>query len=202
LGDLLVFGRRAGMAAAAYAKEQADIEGPTAGQVEDERKRVIHPFEIEGGENPYMVHEALQEIMIQHAGIMRDGETIQAGIEQLEALKERAARMAANGPLHFNPGWTLVFDVQNMMLLAEAILTGALERRESRGAQWRTDYPDELPEQGATNIVQTWDHDAITVRREPVPAMPPELARLFEAPAAPGVMRQRQDQAGKEPQAR
>jgi succinate dehydrogenase / fumarate reductase flavoprotein subunit len=89
-----------------------------------------------------------------------------------------------------------------MMLLAEAILTGALERRESRGAQWRTDYPDELPEQGATNIVQTWDHDAITVRREPVPAMPPELARLFEAPAAPGVMRQRQDQAGKEPQAR
>jgi succinate dehydrogenase / fumarate reductase flavoprotein subunit len=198
LGDLLVFGRRAGMAAAEYVKEREDWPALSDGQIDDERKRVVHPFEIENGENPYMVHEALQEIMIRHAGIKRDGEGLKEGLDKLQALKERAERMSASGPLHFNPGWTLVFDVQNMMLLAETILIGALERKESRGAQWRTDFPDELPEEGATNIVQTLGTDGIMARRDAVPQMPPELARFFDDPAAPGVMRQRHDQAGKE----
>jgi succinate dehydrogenase / fumarate reductase flavoprotein subunit len=197
LGDLLVFGRRAGMAAQQYAREH-DWPALADSAVRDEVTRVLAPFHVEQGENPYQIHEALQDIMTTHAGIMRAGDTLKAGLDKLQALKDRARRMAATGPVHFNPGWSLVFDVTNMLTLAEAIFTGALAREESRGAHWRTDFPDELPEQGQYNLVQSWTPDGPRVRREPVPSLPPHLAELFQAPAAPGVMRQRAHAAGAE----
>jgi succinate dehydrogenase / fumarate reductase flavoprotein subunit len=190
LGDLLVFGRRAGMAAARYAH---DHDWPTwsESQVRDEQRRVLEPLGRDGGENPYALHEALQDIMTTHAGIMRSGAELRAGLDRVRALKERAARMAAPGPPAFNPGWSLVFDVQNMLTLAEAILVGALHREESRGAHWRTDFPDELPLPERYNLVQTLGPDGIRVRREPVAPIPPDLARLFDHDAAPGVLRLR-----------
>lgn len=188
LGDLLVFGRRAGIAAARFAREH-DWPRVADAAVRDEQRRVLEPFDVEAGENPYAVHEALQDIMATHAGIMRSGPDLRTGLDRLRALGERAARMAARGPLAFNPGWSLVFDVRNMITLAEAIFVGALHREESRGAHWRTDFPEELPAPERYNLVQTLEPDGIRVRREPVPPMPAELARLFDHDAAPGVLR-------------
>jgi succinate dehydrogenase / fumarate reductase flavoprotein subunit len=188
LGDLLVFGRRAGMAAGRHVRD-TDWPALSEAAVRDEEARVVRPFAVEGGENPYHVHEALQDIMTVHAGIMRSGPELKAGLDQLQALKERAHRMQASGPVHFNPGWSLVFDVHNMLTLAETIITGALAREESRGAHWRTDFPDELGEADRYNLIQTETSDGIRVQREAVPRMPPELAALFEHPVAPGVRR-------------
>ncbi len=194
LGDLLVFGRRAGLAAAAYAARRPGTSSLSYSSIEEERRRVLAPFAIESGENPYLIHAQLQQLMSTYAGIMRSGTSLTDGLGHLERLSERANRMSADGGLHFNPGWGLVFDVQNMLTLARAILTGARERRESRGAHWRTDYPDEDPEEGRRNIVQTLGPDGrIKVRDEPVPEMPPDLRRLFDDPVSPGVKRQREE---------
>jgi succinate dehydrogenase / fumarate reductase flavoprotein subunit len=196
LGDLLVFGRRAGLAAAGYASEHADWPEVEDQAVDEERRRVIRPFEIEGGENPYQIHAELQHIMSTYAGIMRSGASLTDGLEHLERLSERAQRMAAEGALHFNPGWGLVFDVENMLTLARAIFTGALSRQESRGAHWRTDFPDERDDEGRRNIVQTLNGQGrIEARPEPVPEMPDTLRRLFDDPVSPGIKRQRADQA-------
>ncbi|MBX5466377.1 MAG: FAD-dependent oxidoreductase [Firmicutes bacterium] len=198
LGDLLVFGRRAGMAAHEYVQNLASLPEVDEAEVRDEMRRVLRPFEVEGGENPYLIHEALQTIMSTYAGIERSGPELEKGLAELEELKARAERMSVDGPLHFNPGWHTVFEVQSMLLLAEAIFRGALERKESRGAHWRTDYPEELPEYGRVNFVQTYEDGRYHIRPEPVPEMPPELARLFEAGVAPGVLRARQAQNGRE----
>jgi succinate dehydrogenase / fumarate reductase flavoprotein subunit len=194
LGDLLVFGRRAGRAAAHYAREHGVAKIPDSA-IKEEEKRVVQPFELEHGENPYAVHEDLQDIMTTHAGIMRSGPELQAGLEKLGALKEKAKRMRATGPLHFNPGWSLVFDVHNMMTLAEAIFTGALAREESRGAHWRTDFPEErTAEQGFYNLVQILGQDGtIHIHEEAVPEPPPELAAILKQKTAPGVLRMRAD---------
>lgn len=195
LADLVVFGRRAGMAAAVYAREHGTPENISEAQVRQEMKRVIRPFEKEPGENPYLIHERLQEIMSHHAGIMRSESGLREGLEKIRDLKERSGNMAITGPLHFNPGWTLVFDVHNMITLAETIFLGALARKESRGAHWRTDFPDELPEEGKHNIVQTLVNDTVRVERRPVAVMPDHLAEFFRHPVAPGVLRARQTAA-------
>lgn len=126
--------------------------------------------------------------MTTYAGIMRSGETLQTGLEKLLALKEEAQTMAINGSRRYNPGWHAVFDVQNMLLLSEGIIRSALERKESRGAHWRTDYPDELPDWQQFNFVESFDGDAIHIRKEPVPEMPEHLARLFTYGKAPGLV--------------
>jgi succinate dehydrogenase / fumarate reductase flavoprotein subunit len=194
LGDLLVFGRRAGMAAAQAALAQSHA-AVSPSLLAEEHRRVMRPLETDRGESPFAVHAALQQIMDAHAGILRSGPGLQEGLDKLKALEDRAQHMAAGGGLPFNEGWGLVFDVRNMLTLAAAILTGALARRESRGAHWRTDFPNEEDAAGRYNIVQVWTPSGIVWRREPVPTMPPDLAQLFDAPAAPGVLRARRGPA-------
>lgn len=193
LADLLVFGRRAGDGALAYARGVAELPQIDEGEIEAEIQRVLAPFSISHGENPYLIHEELQDIMSAHAGIVRSGPDLEEGLDKLQALTERAANMGITGSKVYNPGWHAVFDVQSMLTLASLIFRGALARKESRGAHWRTDYPDELPEMGQWNFVQTVDGG---LRQEPVPQMPEELQKLFERGMAPGVWTSQQD--GKE----
>lgn len=191
LGDLLVFGRRAGMSAAEYAQGVSSDPRVDEAEVRDEMKRVIHPYEIENGENPYMIHEALQDIMVNHAGIVRNGPELEEGLQKMLELQERAKNMAASGPIHFNPGWHTVFDVQSLLTLGELVLRGAIARRESRGAHWRLDYPDELPEMGKFNFIQYLKDGKVEMREGEVPQMPAELQKFFEEGVAPGVLAKR-----------
>ncbi|PSR34054.1 MAG: fumarate reductase/succinate dehydrogenase flavoprotein subunit [Sulfobacillus benefaciens] len=187
LADLLVFGRRAGDGALAYVQEHGSLPQVSESEVEQEMDRVLSPFSVTDGENPYLLHEQLQEIMSGHAGIVRDGPMLEEGLAKLMDLKVRAQNMGVTGSRVYNPGWHAVFEVQSMLTLAELIIRGALARKESRGAHWRTDYPDELPEVGQWNYVQDLDGDAVRIREVAVPVMPPELSQLFDRGVAPGV---------------
>ncbi len=193
LADLLVFGRRAGEGALAYARDVAEASSVNAQEIETEMARVMAPFSVSHGENPFEIHEELQDIMSAHAGIVRSGPDLEKGLAKLQALTDRATNMAVSGSRVYNPGWHAVFDVQSMLALAELIFRGALARQESRGAHWRTDYPDELPEMGQWNFVQSIDEG---VQAVPVPQMPKELSRLFERGMAPGAWTKQQE--GKE----
>jgi succinate dehydrogenase / fumarate reductase flavoprotein subunit len=195
LGDILVFGRRAGMAASAYATS-VEFAPLDAHQLETEAERVLAPFGRSDGEQPYRLMAELQEIMTTYAGIVRSGEGLEQGLDHLELLKQRASRMSVPGSRAYNPGWHTVFDVESLILLGEAVIRGALARKESRGAQWRTDYPDELPEMGALNFVQTWSEGTVAVQAAAVPEMPERLSRLFESDQAPGVLRQAERSRG------
>jgi succinate dehydrogenase / fumarate reductase flavoprotein subunit len=190
-----VFGRRAGAAAAAFAAGRAEPAVDDA-QVKAELDRVLAPLGRSEGENPYLMHEALQAVMAEHVGIARDGPTLEAGLEKLIALKERAKSMAVSGSRNFNPGWHTALDVHNMLDLCEAIVRGAIARKESRGAQWRTDYPEENDAEYRVNFVQWMDADGYHMRTDPVPAMPSNLAQLFELGQAPGLARAQAEKGG------
>jgi succinate dehydrogenase / fumarate reductase flavoprotein subunit len=190
LSDLLVFGRRAGMGAREYVAGGVALAEVDEAEIGQEMERVLAPFEREGGVNPYHIHERLQEIMTNHAGIMRSGEILEQGLQKVLELKEEARNMSIQGSRTYNPGWHAVFDVENMLLLSEGIIRSALERKESRGAHWRTDYPDELPEWQKINFVERYDGEAIRIRTEPVKEMPEYLAKLFTYGKAPGLVKQ------------
>ncbi|MGH8837611.1 MAG: fumarate reductase/succinate dehydrogenase flavoprotein subunit [Actinomycetes bacterium] len=181
LSDLLVFGRRAGLYAAQYAaglssgRPVADEEQITAaGQA------ALTPFRTEGTENPYTLHQDLQQVMNDLVGIIRTAEELQRSLEEIGALKQRAARLAATGDRRFNPGWHLALDLNNMLRVSECIAMAALERKESRGGHTRNDYPLADPEWGKINVVLREENAKLTLYHQPLPPMPPELATLLE----------------------
>jgi succinate dehydrogenase / fumarate reductase flavoprotein subunit len=183
LGDLLVFGKRAGEAAASYA---ASLGSPTrpAEQVVDEATRdALKPFDVDasgGGENPYTLQHDLQESMHNLVGIIRKADEMQEALDEIGRLKQRLPNLAVEGHRQFNPGWHLALDLRNMLVVSECIARAALERQESRGGHTRDDFPASDPEWGRTNLVCRKDGDRITVTHQPLPQMPAELAALFE----------------------
>ena len=177
LSDLLVFGKRAGDAAASFAKQRAAATVPEAA-VADEQRRVCEPFSREDGENPFTLHRELQETMQQNVGIFRVESELRTALNDILTLQRRAKNVRASGSQIYNPGWHACFDVQNMLTLAEAIVRSAIERKESRGGHWRTDYPKPDPEYGGKNLVATRKDGAMRISTLPIPRMPTELAAL------------------------
>ena len=184
LSDLIVFGKRAGEHAAQYAQGLAEAPGVDDAQADEERRLLQRPFESGGTENPYVLHDELQAVMAEHAGIARTGEGLRQGLEKILALQGRTERLRAGGSLLYNPGWHECRDVRFMLTLAEAIFRSAIEREESRGAHWRLDFPDQSPEWGRRNMIVVREGDRMAVRARPVPQMPPELARLVQGETA------------------
>ena len=176
LSDLLVFGNLAGQAAATYAAS-SDRLPPVGEEVETARNAALAPFE-EGSENPYHLHQELQEIMEAHVGIVREGTVLEAGIAKLETLQARLARMHASGGRDYNPGWHLSLDLHNMILTSLAVARAGLERTESRGAHTRIDYPDYDDDLGQVNLVIRRSAGEMVVVRTPLPDMPAELAKF------------------------
>jgi succinate dehydrogenase / fumarate reductase flavoprotein subunit len=180
LGDLLVFGKRAGEAAAAYARTIPKLPILDDGQVEAERQLLMRPFESNGEENPYLFHEELQQVMAEHAGIARTEDGLREGLQKILALRERAKNLHIGGSLMFNPGWHSARDDLFMLTICEAILRCAIERRESRGAHWRLDYENKDPAQGTINFITYKSDGAMVVEGRPIPPLPRELAELLE----------------------
>ena len=178
LSDLLVFGRRAGEAAARHAAATA---APSVGsdQIEGAAREMLVPFERADGESPYAIHRDLQETMHNLVGIFRDAEDLKRGLSEIAKLKERLSRVKVEGSRLFNPGWHLARDLKAMLTVSEAVAVSALARQESRGAHSRTDYPKTDAAWGKKNNVVSLDGNTLRLSERPVPEMPGELASLL-----------------------
>ena len=179
LSDLLVFGKRAGRYAATYAKENS-LRAINPQEVESAEKRALAPFERDGAEGPYAVQYALQDMMQDLVGIVRQEKEMLQALDRIQQLKARAEQVGVGGNREYNPGWHTAIDLNNLLSVSEMVTLAALERKESRGAHFRDDYPDKDDNFGTFNIVIRKGSDAaMHVTREPIPEMPLELKHII-----------------------
>jgi succinate dehydrogenase / fumarate reductase flavoprotein subunit len=178
LSDLLVFGRRAGLAAAENAKKvQAASVNST--QIENAARGLLATFERKEGENPYTIHRDLQDVMQNLVGIYRTREDLTRALSELVKLKDRNSRVSVEGSRMFNPGWHLAQDLTSMLTVAEAVTRSALAREESRGAHSRIDHPALDATWGTKNNVIVREGGAMTLRQSPVPQLPNDLKQIL-----------------------
>jgi succinate dehydrogenase / fumarate reductase flavoprotein subunit len=177
LSDLLVFGRRAGLAAAEHAKKTS-LAPADAGQIEQAEREMLALFQRTDGESPYALHNDLQKTMQSLVGIFRTEEDLQQALVKIEQLKQRSQRLSVSGSRMFNPGWHLGQDLKSMLTVSEAVTRSALARRESRGAHSRIDFPNLDAAWGKQNNVISRRGDSMELRQTPVPEMPKDLQAL------------------------
>jgi succinate dehydrogenase / fumarate reductase flavoprotein subunit len=208
LSDLLVFGRRAGLHAARYAAGLGDTARPavTDAQIEAAEAEALRPFSAEEvpdgspAENPYAIHQHLQQSMNDLVGIIRREEEMSQALERLAQLRVRATYAGVEGHRQFNPGWHLAIDLRNMLLVSECVARAALNRTESRGGHTRDDYPDMDRQWRRSNLVcsliddpvtpdaaaepgaasERAEGDRISLRRRDMPPIRTDLLELFE----------------------
>ena len=192
LSDLLVFGRRAGEGAVAFAEGRTGSVSLDEAEVAAIIDAAVAPLQREGGENPYAVHQDLQRTMQSLVGIIRTGSELEEALGAIEELEERASAVSVGGGIAYNPGWNMATDLPSMLTVSRAVAQGAINRKESRGGHTRDDFPTPDAEMGKVNFVQRIEQpDAagvlgtpsvrtIGVGPEPLPVMPDELAALFE----------------------
>jgi succinate dehydrogenase / fumarate reductase, flavoprotein subunit len=180
LSDLLVFGRRAGLHAALYAKDFGGQLTVDAGQVESIIRAALAPFERAGAENPYAIQSELQETMQILVGLIRTEGELKEALKRIEKLKERAAKVRVEGHRQYNPGWHTALDLESLLTVAECCAVAALERTESRGGHTRDDHPYTDDQWGTVNVVLRQRNEALQLTREPLPQMPAELKQLFQ----------------------
>jgi len=185
LSDLLVFGKRAGEYAARYAGDSAAGRIDTA-QAEAAARRALAPFDRASGpeavpESPYQIQSDLQATMQDLVGIVRREDEMQRALEAIRLLNGRSLRVGATGHRAFNPGWHTALDLRNLLTVSEAITRAALERRESRGAQFRDDFPDRDDAFGRLSVVIRKGADgSMRVDRDPLPEIPAPLQQVIE----------------------
>lgn len=180
LSDLLVFGKRAGEYAAKFAREN-DFGAVLNEQIEEKARWALKGFENTGGENPFQIQSELQEMMQDLVGIVRTEEEMQRALEGIGRLRERRENVSVTGNIDFNPGWHTSLDLHNLLNVSEAITRAALERKESRGGQFREDYPEKNAEFGKVNfVIKKGDDGQMQIRSVPIPEMPFELKQIIE----------------------
>ncbi|MEA2546000.1 MAG: succinate dehydrogenase / fumarate reductase, flavoprotein subunit [Chloroflexota bacterium] len=181
LSDLLVFGQRTGAAAAASAAEQAEVPYVDPQAVQSAARELAAPFEAADRESadPYRLHEALRTTMGTLVGIFRTEDDLDQAIGQLADLRARWDSVRIGGGRAYNPGWGLVYEVRNMLIVSEAVARSAKERRESRGAHSRIDFPDPDPAWAKKNTVVRLAADKMKIATTPLPALPDELRQLI-----------------------
>ncbi len=179
LSDLLVFGKRAGEYAARFAKDNGPVN-PNPDQIEATARKALEPFE-RTGENPYNVQHDLKELMQDLVGIVRREEEMQRALAELRQLEERASRVAVVGNREYNNGWHTALDLHNLLTVSEIITHAAIERKESRGAHFRDDYPSKNDAVGRCNIiVHRTPSGEMQIIREPLQELPAELKQIID----------------------
>jgi succinate dehydrogenase / fumarate reductase, flavoprotein subunit len=183
LSDLLVFGKRAGEFAAKFAKENSlgKIGPPQAEQIESAAREALAPFERSSSESPYQVQKDLQDTMQDLVGIVRNESEMREALGKIDDFKKRAENAAVSGNREYNPGWHTALDLKNLLAVSEAITRAALERKESRGAQFRDDYPDKDEQFSKVNtMISKTEDGSMQIRLEPLPEMPDYLKQVIE----------------------
>ena len=179
LSDLLVFGRRAGLAAAEHAKQ---IGAPAIddAQIQEATREMLEPFERDEGDSAYDVHRDLQETMQNYVGIFRNEADLKRGLDEIQKLKQRVALARVDGSRLFNPGWHLARDLKSMLTVSEAVALSALERKESRGAHSRIDFPKYDDQWGKVNNIISRDGEEMRLSHLPIAEMPDDLKEIVE----------------------
>lgn len=180
LSDLIVFGRRAGLAAVEYVQSLKGQVKVDRGQADAAVQQLLAPFSNTGNENPYSIHNDLQECMQALVGIIRTEGELRKALEEITVFKQRLARVKVTGGREFNPGWHLALDLHSLLSVSEAVTLGAIERKESRGGHTRDDYPFADDRYGKLNVVIRRQAGQLTVNQEPLPEMPDELKQLLQ----------------------
>jgi succinate dehydrogenase / fumarate reductase flavoprotein subunit len=180
LSDLLVFGRRAGMAAADHAKRVSHA-GVSEAQIAEAEKELLAPFSNPSAESPYAVQRDLQKVMQSLVGIFRTEEDLKKAFAELEELKARAAKASVEGSRLFNPGWHLASELKSMLTVSEAVALSALARTESRGAHSRIDYPNYDPVWEKKHNIIIREGAEMKRRESPVEPMPEDLRQFVMA---------------------
>ena len=183
LSDLLVFGKRAGEFAARFAQEN-EFGAIDSAQTEQASRGALAPFERGAnaqGEGAYQVQHDLQEMMQDLVGIVRREEEMLRALDGIAALKTRAATVGVMGNREFNPGWHTALDLKNLLTVSEAVARAGLERKESRGAHFRDDYPEKSEAfAGVNTIVSRAEDGSMQIRLDPIPEMPQDLKQVIE----------------------
>jgi succinate dehydrogenase / fumarate reductase flavoprotein subunit len=179
LSDLLVFGRRAGLAAAKHAKE---VSSPTIdpAQINAAETYALEPFQRQHGESPYAIHRDLQKTMQSLVGIFRTRTDVEQALTELDALNERFKLVSVEGSRMFNPGWHLALDLHSMLKISEAVAKCALVREESRGAHSRIDFPETSAEWGTKNNIISQDSSGrMNLRQDLKSDLPDDLKQVL-----------------------
>lgn len=180
LSDLLVFGKRAGEYAAKFAQEN-DFGKVDDAQIEKTVRWALEPFEKQTGENPFEIQHDLQEMMQDLVGIVRVEDEMQRALIGVRELRKRSENVKATGNIDFNPSWHTALDLHNLLNVSEAITLAAIERKESRGGQFRDDYPMKVAEFGKVNFTIKKDANGeMRIERVPILEMPAELKQIIE----------------------
>ena len=179
LTDLLVFGRRAGIGAAEYVKSHGQIPVSDAA-LASAAANIAEPFVSKGGENAYSLHAELQEITQNLVGIIRTGAELSEAIVKIAELRARSANISVTGDRMFNPGFHLVFDLDNMLLVAESTAKSALAREESRGGHTRDDFPGMDSTWRQVNHISSYDGVKVSIKPQTLPVLPKDLFDLFD----------------------
>ena len=183
LSDLLVFGKRAGEFAAKFAKENSlgKIDRLQAEEIENAAQEALAPFDRSSSESPYQVQKDLQDTMQDLVGIVRNESEMREALGKINGFKKRAENTAISGNREYNPGWHTALDLKNLLTVSEAITRGALERKESRGAQFRDDYPDKDEQFAKVNtMISKAEDGSMQIRLEPLPEIPDYLKQIIE----------------------
>ncbi len=183
LSDLVVFGRRAGRYAAEFAKaDKANGTIVDNEQLQAIAKTALKPFDRgASGENPYQIQYDLQEAMQDLVGIVRTETEMQQALIKIEDLHARAEQVGITGHRQYNNGWHTAIDLGSLLLVSEAIARAAVMRKESRGAQFREDFPNKDPEWGKHNIIVKRGADGeMLVEKRALPPIPDELQAVIQ----------------------
>jgi succinate dehydrogenase / fumarate reductase, flavoprotein subunit len=180
LSDLLVFGKLAGEHAAGFARSRGSA-AIDEGQVARAAEAATAPFgRTPTDDNAFRIQHDLQTAMQSLVGIVRTESEMQSLLPRLAELRDRAAAVAVTGNRDYNPGWHTAIDLANQIVVAEAIVRSALQRKESRGAHFREDFPDKDEAFGKVNHVVRLGADGLEVAPEPVVPVPAELQAVIE----------------------
>jgi succinate dehydrogenase / fumarate reductase flavoprotein subunit len=179
LSDLLVFGRRAGAGAVDYVKQSQAVKVSDT-SIRNAAERIAAPFKRAGGENPYTLHQELQEITHNLVGIIRTKSELADAINKIAEIRKRIENVSVQGDRVFNPGFHLSFDLDNMLLVAESTAKSAIVREESRGGHTRDDFPVMNTKWRGLNNITSFNGKEVVVKQQELPFMPKELFDLFD----------------------
>ncbi len=176
LADLLVFGKYVGINAAAYAKK-TNLEKIHEAEIKEEIKRVSG-FINTNGTNPYSLTEKLRKTMSENVGIVRNEQNMQKALSVILDIKKEYKNIGVGGNLQYNPGLLQCLELHSMLEISELLVRGAIMRKESRGAHYRSDYPKK-DRKWLKNIIFKKNEDKLESYTFLPPEMPPYLKEIL-----------------------